>query len=155
MTETEQIVNVMRAYYKDKKKIQFRDKNFNDEWLDITQEPIWNWNDFDYRIKPIKKKKSKPRYRPFYNMQEILDAIQNGSYSVTDRRGGHVYALFITPFSGKGWGHVMLEKLLHNNGFKLFEVDINAEHLSVTTDDLVKHYYFTINKKPCGVEITE
>ena len=142
MNETEQIVNVMQAYYKDKKKIQFRDKNSNDGWMDMTQEPDWNWNDFDYRVKPT----NNFNYRQFYNMKEILNAIHKNGCSVIDKRNGEVYMIYITTFIGKDWGHVVLEK----NVIKNFA--INYEYTSVSVSELFNYFYF-INNIPCGVKI--
>ena len=146
MTEKEQIVNVLEAYYIDKKKIQFRDKNSNDEWMDMTKEPKWNWDEFDYRVKPTKKKKPKPKYRPFFNTQEILDAMQKNGCSVIDKRKGDVYKIYITNFIGKDWGHVVLEKFfIHNN-------DTVYEYTQVSVSELFNYFYF-INNIPCGVKI--
>ena len=107
MTETEQIVNVMRAYYNEKKKIQFRDKNSNYDWMDMTQEPEWNWDEFDYRVKPTNNSK----YRQFYNMQEIINAMHKNGCSVRDIRNDNVYKIYITNFIDKDWGRVVLEKI--------------------------------------------
>ena len=142
MNETEQIVNVMQAYYKDKKKIQFRDKNSNDGWMDMTQEPDWNWNDFDYRVKPT----NNSNYRQFYNMKEIINAMHKNGCSVIDKRNGEVYMIYITTFIGKDWGHVVLEK----NVIKNFA--INYEYTSVSVSELFNYFYF-INNIPCGVKI--
>ena len=145
MTEKEQIVNVLEAYYIDKKKIQLRDKNSNDEWMDMTKEPKWNWDEFDYRVKPTKKKKPKPKYRPFFNTQEILDAMQKNGCSVIDKRNGDVYKIYITNFIGK-CGHVVLEKFfIHNN-------DTVYEYTQVSVSELFNYFYF-INNIPCGVKI--
>ena len=143
MTNKEQIVNVLEAYYIDKKKIQFREKNSNDDWMDMTKEPEWNWKDFDYRIKP--KKKSKPKYRPFFNTQEILDAMQKNGCSVIDKRNNNVYKIYITNFIGKG-GHVLLEKYVIRNN------DFVSDYTSVSISELYNYCSF-INRAPCGVKI--
>ena len=142
MTETEQIVNVMQAYYKDKKKIQFRDKNSNDDWMDMTQEPEWNWNDFDYRVRPT----NNSNYRQFYNMKEILNAIHKNGCSVRDIRNDIVYKIYITPFINKDFARVVLEKVdIHGN-------EIIYNYTSVSVSELFNYFYF-INNIPCGVKI--
>ena len=142
MNEKEQIVNVLEAYYIDKKKIQFRDKNSNDEWMDMTQEPKWNWNDFDYRVKPT----NNSNYRQFYNMKEIINAMHKNGCSVRDIRNDVVYNIYITNFINKDLGRVVLEKVdIHDN-----EIIYNYTPLSVS--ELFNYFYF-INNMPCGVKI--
>ena len=141
MTETEQIVNVMRAYYNDKKKIQFRDKNSNDDWMDMTQEPEWNWNDFDYRVKPT----NNSNYRQFYNMKEILNAMHKNGCSVRDIRNDNVYKIYITNFIDKDWGRVVLENDIYGN-------DTICKYTPVSISELFNYFYF-MNDIPCGVKI--
>lgn len=142
MTETEQIVNVMRAYYNDKKKIQFRDKNSNDDWMDMTQEPEWNWDEFDYRVKPTNNSK----YRQFYNMKEILNAMHKNGCSVRDIRNDNVYKIYITNFIDKDWGRVVLEKI------DTYGNDITYKYTSVSIIKLFNYFCF-MNDIPCGVKI--
>lgn len=49
----EKMIEVMTAY-KEGKQIQRRECGFN-AWYDIS-EPLWNWDDFDYRIKAEEEK---------------------------------------------------------------------------------------------------
>lgn len=68
MTITE-MTKVMLAYERGEQ-IEYRMKTIpeNDEWDTMTQEPEWNWTEFEYRIK------SKPFYRPYKNADEFLQA---------------------------------------------------------------------------------
>ena len=52
MTITE-MTKVMLAY-EIGEQIEYRMKTIteNNEWVTMTQEPEWNWTDFDYRVKP-------------------------------------------------------------------------------------------------------
>ena len=51
---TREMIAVMQAYA-DGKKIQIADKGSKD-WADYgTGEPVWDWDAFDYRIKPEEK----------------------------------------------------------------------------------------------------
>lgn len=66
MTTKEKIV-VMQAY-EDGKKIQWLIKGeYEDNWKDISpsREPIWNWPECDYRIKP------EPKYVPYDSVSEV------------------------------------------------------------------------------------
>ena len=66
---TKDMIEVMQAYERGEQ-IEIRMKTIpeNDEWDTMTQEPEWNWSDFDYRVKP------KPTYRPYKNAAEFLAA---------------------------------------------------------------------------------
>lgn len=54
-------IKVMQAYVEGKQ-IQYVDSETED-WADI-ESPIWNWDTYDYRIKP------EPEYRPFKDADE-------------------------------------------------------------------------------------
>lgn len=54
-------IKVMQAYVEGKQ-IQYVDSETED-WADI-ESPIWNWDTYDYRVKP------EPKYRPFKNADE-------------------------------------------------------------------------------------
>lgn len=54
---------VMQAYVEGKP-IQYTDAEMED-WIDI-ESPDWNWDNYDYRVKP------EPKYRHFANAEECL-----------------------------------------------------------------------------------
>ena len=58
--ETRDAVKVMEAYANGKK-IQYLDNN--NKWIDA-HNPVFDWYNCDYRIKP------EPKYRPFKNQEE-------------------------------------------------------------------------------------
>lgn len=58
---------VMQAYVEGKP-IQYADAETED-WIDI-ESPDWNWDNYDYRVKPA------PKYRPFANAVECLKEMQ-------------------------------------------------------------------------------
>lgn len=58
--ETRDAVKVMEAYANGKK-IQYLDNN--NKWIDA-HNPVFNWYNCDYRIKP------EPKYRPFQTQEE-------------------------------------------------------------------------------------
>lgn len=60
---TKEKIEVMQAYA-DGKGIQHSWKN-KGSWIDVVNEPIWDWEAFDYRIKP------EPTYIPYNNASEV------------------------------------------------------------------------------------
>ena len=53
MKSTQMKMRVMAAYL-DRKTIQIR--RFGYPWLDMEDEPLWDWKNFNYRVKPEKMK---------------------------------------------------------------------------------------------------
>ena len=60
-------IKVMRAY-RDGAVIEYIDKHVSDDIWEICDNPQWNWRDFNYRIK------KQPKYRPYKNTLEFLQA---------------------------------------------------------------------------------
>lgn len=92
MTITE-MTKVMLAY-EIGEQIEYRMKTIpeNNEWVTMTQEPEWNWTDFDYRVKP------KPTYRQYKNADEFLQAQrEHGMYLRPSTK-----AKYMTPITISG-----------------------------------------------------
>ena len=66
--ETKKAAEVMLAWTEGKT-IEVAKKG-DDGWVSLVLEPRWNWQDSDYRIKP------EPRYRPFENEEEVMEAMR-------------------------------------------------------------------------------
>lgn len=66
---TEEMIEVMKAYTEGKH-IEFRATK-NDSWHEAV--PRWDWNNYEYRVKPEKKE---PIYRPYKDVNEMLDDIK-------------------------------------------------------------------------------
>lgn len=66
---TKEMIEVMQAYERGEQ-IEYRMKTIpeNNEWVTMTQEPEWDFTEYDFRIK------HKPTYRPYKNAQEFLQA---------------------------------------------------------------------------------
>lgn len=64
---TEEMIEVMKAYLKGKP-IQGKAADY-DVWLDVNN-PCWDWNRIEYRVKPEHKE---PTYRPYKNMEEMFE----------------------------------------------------------------------------------
>ena len=78
MKTTEEKIAVMAAY-KEGKKIE-RQVIGEQYWMvwNIREEPHWNWELCDYRIK------EEPKYRPYKTIEEVLEAIKNHGHYVKD-----------------------------------------------------------------------
>lgn len=59
--EAKELLPIIQAFAEGKK-IEFRNKRFNEEWKELKQIPELSYNSFEYRIKP--------NYRPFKNAEE-------------------------------------------------------------------------------------
>ena len=64
---TKEMIEVMQAYERGEQ-IEFMSKDLRSSavWTTMTQEPEWNWTEFDYRVKPA--------YRPYKNAAEFFAA---------------------------------------------------------------------------------
>ena len=68
---TQEKIEIMKAY-EEGYSIQWSRKE-EERWYDIKKltknmvEPIWNWEDYIYRIKP------EPKYRPYKDVKEMID----------------------------------------------------------------------------------
>ena len=63
----EEIISVVQAH-SEGKVIELKIKRTGDKW-EITEAPVWNFDDFDYRVKPESK------VRP-YTFDEVCEAIK-------------------------------------------------------------------------------
>lgn len=68
--KTKQYIEVMQAAIAGKK-IQTRCINifYIQDWLDVNDEPIWNFKMYEYRIKP------EPKYEPYKSFEEAKSAL--------------------------------------------------------------------------------
>lgn len=60
------------------------------EWTTVNSEPVWNWEVCKYRVK------SKPIYKPYYNVYELLrDAIRH-DFLCIEKKSSTYYRLVIS-----------------------------------------------------------
>lgn len=62
MNDTKYMISVMQAC-EEGKKIEYRTWGGSDWW--IAERPLWNWNNYEYRIKP------EPKYVPYDSVSEV------------------------------------------------------------------------------------
>ena len=80
--DTEYCIKVMQAYVEGKQ-IQYKD---DEVWIDIKY-PDWDWNNWEYRIKP------EPNFRPFINVEECWQQMQKHPPFgwIKDKEDGYYY----------------------------------------------------------------
>lgn len=61
--EAAELLPIIQAFAEGKD-IEYRSKEFNEDWKEVTQIPGLSFESFEYRIKP------EPKYRPFTNIEE-------------------------------------------------------------------------------------
>jgi hypothetical protein len=87
-------IKVMQAYVEGKQ-IQYVDSETED-WADI-ESPIWNWDTYDYRIKP------EPEYRPFKDADECWqEMLKHQPFGWTKKTCGHCNFLHIMELYSTG-----------------------------------------------------
>ena len=90
MKTTKEMAEIMLAFERGEQ-IEFISKDLKSsaDWTAMTQEPEWNWSDFDYRVKP------KPKYVPFETAEEFITAQRKKGRFVIDKKSGTKYNIFI------------------------------------------------------------
>jgi len=84
----EEMIALMTAY-KEGKKIECRKSGEeSDPWKRIDS-PGWNWYYYDYRVAP------QPKYRPFANAEEVMEAIKEHGDWVKNKKGCYLKILII------------------------------------------------------------
>lgn len=87
-------IKVMQAYVEGKQ-IQYVDSETED-WADI-ESPIWNWDTYDYRIKP------ELEYRPFKDADECWqEMLKHEPFGWTKKTCGHCNFLHIMELYSTG-----------------------------------------------------
>lgn len=90
MKTTAEMIAVMQAYA-DGKKIEFLGREWEvNVWEECTS-PLWDWTNFDYRIKPEQE------YRPYINTHEFIAASRKHGFWLKEKESGNC---FIQPVAG-------------------------------------------------------
>ena len=129
---TKEMIEVMQAYERGEQ-IEFISKSLRSsaDWTTMTQEPEWNWSDFDYRVKP------KPTYRPYKNAAEFLAAQKE--HGINIRLKKHNYyglPLYIT--------NILI-------GIQLPKGDGSTVDIDLSYEELFQDYTWQ-DETPCGVK---
>ena len=136
MKTTKEMIEVMQAYLKGEK-IEYR--YGNTDWLEC-RVPIWDWNNFDYRVKPKQKTmtKTKTQFLPFETVDEFLAA---------QREHGAIIKMIDDDR--------LLSAFVRHDGSVLFVLPKSiCEKLLINVDNLFGKYEFA-DGTPCGKEVKE
>lgn len=132
MKTTKEMAEIMLAYERGEQ-IEFMPKNLRSSanWTTMTQEPEWNWSDFDYRVKP------KPTYRPYKNVAEFFAAQKEHGMNI--RR--------------KGCNYYILPLYITDNiiGIPYLRSDDSVINVDKLYGDLLREYTWQ-DGTPCGVK---
>lgn len=132
MKTTKDMAEIMLAFDRGEQ-IEFISKDLRSsaDWTTMTQEPEWNWSDFDYRVKP------KPAYRPYKNAAEFLAAQKEHGMNLQLK--GHNYyglPLYIT--------NILI-------GIQWPQGDGSTVDIDVSYEELLRDYTWQ-DETPCGVK---
>ena len=132
MKTTKEMTEIMLAFERGEQ-IEFMSKDLRSpaDWTTMTQEPEWNWSDFDYRVKP------KSKYRPYKNVAEFLAAQKEHGMNI--RRKGHNY--YILPL-------YITDNII---GIPYLRSDDSVVSVDKTYGDLLRDYTWQ-DETPCGVK---
>ena len=132
MKTTKEMAEIMLAFERGEQ-IEFISKNLRNsaDWTTMTQEPKWNWSDFDYRVKP------KPKYHPYKNTAEFLAAQKEHGMNI--RRNGHNY--YILPL-------YITDNII---GIPYLRSDDSVVSVDKSYGDLLRDYTWQ-DETPCGVK---
>ena len=86
MKTTEEMISVMRSYA-DGKEIEYHGPVF-EKWIDVIGPPVWNWANFDYRVKPEPPQK---KIVPYERAEEFLAAQKEHGPYIKDVINGPTY----------------------------------------------------------------
>lgn len=133
MKTTKEMIEVMQAYLRGEQ-IEFC---YNDEnikvWENTDGEPLWNWKDTDYRVKP--------KYVPFETAEDFLAAQRkHGCELITIEDGEKKEHYVSVTLDGNVFEHIIENR------------SSNCTYLGDLEDLLLDDYKFT-DGTPCGKEV--
>ena len=117
----EEIISVVKAH-SEGKFIQCRSK-IDGSWHDLLREPVWDFDSYDYRIKP------KSSIRP-YTFDELCEAVK--------KHGGYI--------RGKS-----TNILNHIDYATANNIDTNDSDEMLSYNDLLQYYTWNDDNSPCGI----
>ena len=125
MKNTKEMIEVMQAYDRGEQ-IEFLYREM--EWTD-TKKPIWDWNHFDYRIKPKKS------YVPFDTPEEFLTAYRKHGEFIENKESGEKMNAYVDK-----------------NGIVILSTALNCTYTFESLRTLFGCYKFS-DGTPCGKEV--
>ena len=119
MKTTKEMIEVMQAYERGEQ-IEVNYFHHNGDYWTSCGTPVWDWDNFDYRVKPKKK------YVPFDTAEEFLEAQREHGEVIVDKTSGEKSNAYVNKN-----GTVVSTKILSMCGrldaLELFFVIINSK----------------------------
>ena len=128
MKTTKEMIEVMQAY-EEGAQIQINPTDTT-EWS-YTNNPWWNWSDFDYRVKPKKS------YVPFETAEEFLTAYRKHGEFIENKESGEKMNAYVDK-----------------NGIVILSTALNCTYTFENLRTLFVCYKFS-DGTPCGKEVEE
>ena len=127
MKTIKEMIEVMQAYERGEQ-IESICKIKNALWYECNN-PIWNWSDFDYRVKPNKK------YIPFETSEEFLAAYRKHGEFIENKESGEKMNAYVDK-----------------NGIVILSTALNCTYTFESLGTLFGCYKFS-DGTPCGKEV--
>ena len=133
MKTTKEIIEIIQAYEKGasiQEKEIVDDVEYYAKWEDV-ENPLWNFENYDYRVKP------KPKYAPFSTAEQFLEAQEKHGQAVIQyvNKDNTVCNQF--------------RAYVNNLGNIVLYGGVNTVRL-LTLEQLFNDYYFANDLAPCG-----
>ena len=128
MKTTKEMIEVMQAYLIGEKIELHYLYDTKDYWI-TSGTPIWDWSNFDYRVKPNKK------YEPFDTPEEFLAAYRKHGEFIENKESGE-----------------KMNDYVDKNGIVFLSTALNCTHTFESLVTLFGYYKFS-DGTPCGKEV--
>lgn len=129
---TKEMIEIMQAYERGEQ-IECKTEGYEESAWEMVESPLWNWGILEYRVKP------KPAYRPYKNIQELLQAQKEHGMNIRLKVKGCNYyrlPLYIT------------DTLI---GVQCPQSDGSVVNIDASYEDLLRDYIWQ-DGTPCGIE---
>ena len=121
-------IEVMQAYERGEQ-IEVNYLYVNKDYWIACGTPVWDWNNFDYRVKPKKK------YVPFETAEEFLTAYRKHGEFIENKESGEKMNAYVDK-----------------NGIVILSTALNCTYTFESLVTLFGYYKFS-DGTPCGKEV--
>ena len=128
MKTTKEMIEVMQAYDRGEKIVAHYLYDHKDYWVSCGT-PVWDWNNFDYRVK------TKKSYVPFHTPEEFLTAYRKHGEFIENKESGEKMNAYVDK-----------------NGIVILSTALNCTYTFESLRTLFGCYKFS-DGTPCGKEI--
>ena len=128
MKTIKEMIDVMQAYDRGEQ-IEVNYLYVNKDYWIACGTPIWDWNNFDYRVKPKKS------YVPFETAEEFLTAYRKHGEFIENKESGEKMNAYVDK-----------------NGIVILSTALNCTYTFENIRTLFGYYKFS-DGTPCGKEV--